>query len=355
MVPVNSLFENILRFAAKHTLGKRTEDQATLGCILGIIVATLTNIILGAVLWETLNSFYDVSPSGQQWLQSHLYPFWTQNIRTFASSPPSAFFLGMPLVLPNISLAPILVGVTGFVSFAFGIAKLETQKEVLEEVNPDAAADVQERLNFLSDHFGDVVGKPLAREAAILAFIPLGVSLYFVADKAIELYDSALQYWDTIAAHKAYKTRSSYEAPSKMFRRMVRVSLTLVVFAWLFVTYKEPIGNTLRAWLEQFETVVDATQPTVVPTTPFPPEPPTAVSMPTIPMPNLAENFGTATGDRLRVRSGPGTTFAILDRLSIGDRVRLEGRNNDCTWLKVQYSDRSGWVSAEFISANVDI
>ncbi len=52
--------------------------------------------------------------------------------------------------------------------------------------------------------------------------------------------------------------------------------------------------------------------------------------------------------ERLRVRTGPNTTFPIVTRVFLGQTVRVTGRNGDCTWLRILTPDSmAGWVSAE--------
>ncbi len=57
------------------------------------------------------------------------------------------------------------------------------------------------------------------------------------------------------------------------------------------------------------------------------------------------------TTDTVRVRAGPGTTFAIIGKLATATTVTAVGRNADSTWVQVQLpgSTNLGWVSAEFL------
>lgn len=65
-----------------------------------------------------------------------------------------------------------------------------------------------------------------------------------------------------------------------------------------------------------------------------------------------AEVFGTGA-DQLRVRSGPGTTYATLQIVSDGTRVQvLEGPSpaDGFQWWRVQLSDGTiGWVVGDFL------
>jgi Tol biopolymer transport system component len=59
---------------------------------------------------------------------------------------------------------------------------------------------------------------------------------------------------------------------------------------------------------------------------------------------------------RLRVRSGPGTTFAIEARLDNGQRVPVLARNREGSWLLVLAPpDTYGWISTTYVSLNVPL
>lgn len=74
----------------------------------------------------------------------------------------------------------------------------------------------------------------------------------------------------------------------------------------------------------------------------------------TVPPPPPGALFGAVRteGDPLRVRSGPGTDYDVLARLSNGTRVTLVARSPDGAWYQLLYppdSQQRGWVSAEFV------
>ena len=59
----------------------------------------------------------------------------------------------------------------------------------------------------------------------------------------------------------------------------------------------------------------------------------------------------TVTARSLRLRSGPGTTFAVLGGLVNGQSVTAGTRNADSTWVSVRTTQGlAGWVSADFVS-----
>jgi hypothetical protein len=63
----------------------------------------------------------------------------------------------------------------------------------------------------------------------------------------------------------------------------------------------------------------------------------------------------TAT-DKVRVRSGPGTSYEVLSSLAQGTTVKALARNGDSSWIQVQLEDGTkGWVSAEFVTVNGDV
>jgi uncharacterized protein YraI len=55
------------------------------------------------------------------------------------------------------------------------------------------------------------------------------------------------------------------------------------------------------------------------------------------------------------VRSGPGTTYTIIDRLFEGDTVTANGRSDTSnSWLRVDVDGSEGWVSASVVTLNGD-
>lgn len=63
--------------------------------------------------------------------------------------------------------------------------------------------------------------------------------------------------------------------------------------------------------------------------------------------------------NNLNVRSGPGTGYAILGRVTRGDRLIATARNSDCSWVEVQHSSsqssspKAGWIAAKLPYATV--
>jgi uncharacterized protein YraI len=60
------------------------------------------------------------------------------------------------------------------------------------------------------------------------------------------------------------------------------------------------------------------------------------------------------TTARVNFRSGPGTRYRVLEGLTAGAVLRLDGRNNNGTWARgITASGKIGWVSASYLSASV--
>lgn len=80
---------------------------------------------------------------------------------------------------------------------------------------------------------------------------------------------------------------------------------------------------------------------------------PAQTATPVIPTPVLTARDGAPLGTVIdgpaNIRSGPGTTFAILSRVANNVQLSLTGRNADTTWLNVCCFDgQPGWI-AEFL------
>lgn len=53
------------------------------------------------------------------------------------------------------------------------------------------------------------------------------------------------------------------------------------------------------------------------------------------------------TGDDVRVRSGPGTKYKILDSVDAGHNGEIKELSGD--WVKITYSGNTGWVSSKYV------
>lgn len=60
---------------------------------------------------------------------------------------------------------------------------------------------------------------------------------------------------------------------------------------------------------------------------------------------------GVVTAGKLNVRQGPSTSYSIIHRLWLGNRVKVTGKLGN--WYKIHLSDgRSGWVSGVYLHVN---
>lgn len=55
------------------------------------------------------------------------------------------------------------------------------------------------------------------------------------------------------------------------------------------------------------------------------------------------------TGNRVRIRNGPGTDNPVMGHLDRGDRVRVQGNNSG--WSEVVTSFGRGWMSSNYLSS----
>jgi hypothetical protein len=54
----------------------------------------------------------------------------------------------------------------------------------------------------------------------------------------------------------------------------------------------------------------------------------------------------TILADRLNIRSGPGTGYAVAGSAAAGEKYTVTGQNGNCAWLKIASSGKAvGWVS----------
>ena len=84
---------------------------------------------------------------------------------------------------------------------------------------------------------------------------------------------------------------------------------------------------------------------------------------PTLP-PTPSEPTATPTPDavtitvlqNMNVRSGPGTNYAVVGAGQVGQSTKVVGRNDDGTWLQIEYPSAAGtgWVYTELVQVNGD-
>lgn len=77
---------------------------------------------------------------------------------------------------------------------------------------------------------------------------------------------------------------------------------------------------------------------------------------PATPTPRPTSPTAEVLVEGLNIRSGPGTTFPVVSKGSIGQRLPVSGQSGNCAWLRVVLEDGSeGWISgaASYSSLNV--
>ncbi len=84
--------------------------------------------------------------------------------------------------------------------------------------------------------------------------------------------------------------------------------------------------------------------PTVAPTaTPEATATPTMTATPDTPSLKVG-------ADILNIRSGPGTAYSVVDRLSGGETQKITGKSEDGKWWQIATKDGNGWVSGELVA-----
>ena len=95
-------------------------------------------------------------------------------------------------------------------------------------------------------------------------------------------------------------------------------------------------------------TVVQTGLPTPAPI-PTPLAPPTPTPIPT---PPPCSPLITVQARALNVRSGPGTTFSVLGRMSQDETAEVTGRNAAGTWWRINFGTAQGWASSSYVFAS---
>lgn len=266
---------------------------------------------LAAAIWETLNGFYDTSPSGQAWLQAHIYPFWSDNLRLLALAD--------------------------------------------EMVQGDDAGC-------------NVYSGPL-RDAALLAFLPVGVAFYFVTEKLTDLIESVLASIDLSVLAQTVEKQRAYRQPTRWLRFMLSFGLLATLVGWVVVVDKGALleidsNSRVAGLFVQPVHAVSAASALVAPSAPKPT--PVSASLPTAmatlvsqprdtpepPTPSPPKEIkARVTADVLTVRSGPATGFAMIGKVRKGQELLLLGRTPQSDWLFASMGPQTGWVAAQYVSA----
>ena len=62
---------------------------------------------------------------------------------------------------------------------------------------------------------------------------------------------------------------------------------------------------------------------------------------------NAELGYGKVNGNGVKVRSGPSTSYAILDQAYVGDKVYIIGINNQ--WFKVIFGNNIGYIRSDYV------
>ena len=133
---------------------------------------------------------------------------------------------------------------------------------------------------------------------------------------------------------------------------------TAAVTATVAATATTTAAATAAAQATTPTTATVTVPATVSATVPATPEPAATVTPAPASSGTLTATVRTSAGVRLRVRSGPGSNYPIVTRLSNGQTVTLLGRNASGSWLLVGLAGQSspqGWVSATYLSTSAAV
>lgn len=92
---------------------------------------------------------------------------------------------------------------------------------------------------------------------------------------------------------------------------------------------------------------------TAVPTnTPVPTEAPAPTNTPE---PTAVPAVKVNVNQTVNVRSGPGTAYPRVGQVDAGQSLEVTGRNDDGSWVQINYSDGQGWVIVSLIQPEGDV
>ena len=138
-------------------------------------------------------------------------------------------------------------------------------------------------------------------------------------------------------------------------------SLLFLLIAFMFILMAMGCTKTSAPGQSAQETAIYATlvkKPLSTPTpTPTPPPPATSSALGGYDVQTVTPNSNSTpapvtikvTGNRLNVRSGPGTSYSRIAQVERGDKLTAIGRNRKGDWIKVKLpTGKIGWVAAQY-------
>ncbi len=102
----------------------------------------------------------------------------------------------------------------------------------------------------------------------------------------------------------------------------------------------QPIQATAQA------AATAATQPT---------QPPTATVEPTVAASATPSETKVTATQNVNVRSGPGTAYPAIGRLSAGESFVVTGKDDAGEWVKFDYKGKDGWATAALLEVSGDL
>lgn len=332
------------------------------------IIFLVTEVFVAAAIWESLNAQYDVSPSGQFYIQSLIYPFLSDDIQQVAANPPTSSFLSARLDKPNVVLAPVALLILGALTYYITLALLDTQAAVLKDADPEKADFIAGWYETLTEgsNCQEAIGS-IIRDAAIVVFLPLGVALYFIASKVLSVWSTGLNVWDLSTLADSMKEKKPYKQPSNPLRWFFRISLVLLFVVWLaFVDRGVSWGRATRLFQQPTDVIRQVTVIYVTPTseakealktTERSPSLTTPTRSPTptrrVPIATPMIHRGIVTANMLNARAGPGTNYEVVRQIPNGTEVEIVGRDQTGNWLRIKLvNGNTPWVYIDYIDTN---
>ncbi len=114
---------------------------------------------------------------------------------------------------------------------------------------------------------------------------------------------------------------------------IIGVVMVIIIFAGIFAissTMSPPTADAMMP-TSTIKPVLSLPKATIRPTSTYAPATPTPM-------------FGMCAKVSLRIRSGPGTEYSMIDGLAVGECFKVVGRNQESTWV---YLGNGAWVIAD--------
>jgi len=335
------IIEIIQRFIPQNnSSSNKFSDDGMLLQLVILFFSGFLNVLLSLAIWQTLSAFFNMSPDSRALISENRYSWIPLDMLQINLIPPDGEFLGGSFSKPNFIFIPLFVFMITILNMIINFSFLDYVNQRIK-ANALPRESVSDELAFRIELFQKLIEDPIEliqnvigealKKAAPLAFMPLGVALYFVFEETRVLYSNVPVALELIS--KDAQSKFLFHSVSFAYRA-VKIMLVICV-CWLCYSTFTSFNRTPVTDVSSQVAVSNTKLATATP----------ALSNTSIPV------YGEVSTRSLRVRAEPSTQGNVLAGLEQGQQVQVHAISLDTLWLLVEYRyQQFGWVSHEFVT-----